>query len=193
MKLIIGLGNPGEKYKNTRHNLGFKVVEELVSNAKHPTGQKASQTSWEESKKFKSLVAKVDDVIFAKPQTCMNNSGLVVSAAAEYFKISPENIIVIHDDLDLPLGRIKIRKGGSAAGHHGVESVIEKLKDEQFIRVRLGIGPEKKDGHFNAEQFVLQKFLPKEKPEVKKMIAKAAEAIELLLKEGLEAAQNQYN
>lgn len=186
MKLIVGLGNPGEKYKNTRHNLGFMVVDKLVSSIKY-------QVSWEENKKFKSLVAKIDNVIFVKPQTYMNLSGAAIKSLTTYYKLPTTNIIVVHDELDLPLGKIKVRSGGSAAGHHGVESVIEKLRDDQFIRVRLGIGPDKKGTHFNAEKFVVEEFLSNEKHVVKKMVEKAVEAVELLLKEGLESVQNQFN
>ena len=164
MKLVVGLGNPGEEYKNTRHNLGFMVMDEL--------GLK-----WEDSKRFKSLIAKTENLIFVKPQTYMNNSGQAISAAAEYFKINPENIIIVYDELDLPLGKVRIRKGGSAAGHHGVESVIEALRADQFQRVRLGIGP----ANGSPEKFVLEPFLSSEKLKVKKMIQEAVSAIDNMI------------
>lgn len=191
MKLIVGLGNPGEKYKNTRHNLGFEVVDKLVDRLQG-TGY-----SWKKEAKFKAEICNLQtttyNLILAKPQTYMNNSGLAVSAVAEYFKISPEDIIVVHDDLDLALGKIQIKKGGSAAGHHGVESVIENLGTDQFIRIRLGIGPGIRTGNFNAEQFVLEKFKADEKVIVEKMVNQAVEAVKILLQEGLEKAQNQIN
>ncbi|MBI4037209.1 aminoacyl-tRNA hydrolase [Candidatus Daviesbacteria bacterium] len=185
MKLIVGLGNPGEKYVGTRHNLGWRVLDAQVSSIKY-------QVLWEESKKFKASIVKTKDALFVKPRTFMNSSGLAVKVLTAYYKLPATDVIVIHDDVDLPLGKIKIRLGGSAAGHHGVESVISAVGD-QFIRVRLGIGPEANLDSINVEHFVLEKFMPNEKTKVKRMVKKAAEAIELLLEKGLETAQNQYN
>lgn len=182
MKLIVGLGNPGEKYAKVRHNLGFMVMDKYVSSILY-------QVSWEEEKKFKSWIAKTNDLIFAKPQTYMNNSGMAVGLITNYFKVKPEDIIIIHDELDLPLGKIKIRMGGAAAGHHGVESIIKTLGTDKFIRVRLGIG----QGGTNPEKFVLEPFTPQEKPKVKHMIKQALKALDLLLEKGLEQAQNNFN
>jgi len=190
MKLIVGLGNPGEKYSKVRHNLGFDVLDELV--------RKLNLVNWEMMGKFKSEIIKTPDIALVKPQTYMNKSGLAVSLIAGYFKVSPENIIVIHDELDLHLGKIKVRIGGAAAGHHGVESIIESL-GTQFIRVRLGIGnlrtqnSEHKGQSVSAEKFVLEPFLHSEKPQVKHMIKQALKALDLLLEKGLEQAQNQFN
>lgn len=186
MKLIVGLGNPGEKYKGVRHNLGFMVVEEL--------GKAFNNEQWTFNRKLKSEIVKSQisnvNCILAKPQTYMNNSGLAVKLLAAYYKIASEDIIVIHDDLDLSLGKIKIRLGGAAAGHHGVESVIAALGTDQFTRVRLGIGPsagsglallgEHKKAHFSAEKFVLEPFIHKEKPQVKHMIKQAIKALDLI-------------
>lgn len=186
MKLIVGLGNPGEKYAKVRHNLGFMVLDELISN-------------WEASKELKSLIAQKDDLLFAKPQTYMNNSGLAVTLLSSAFSLQSSDIIVVHDDLDLPLGKIKIRLGGAAAGHHGVESIIAVLGTDQFIRVRLGIGnlrtqsSEHKKAHVDVEKFVLEPFMHSEKAKVKHMIKQALRALEILIKEGLEKAQNQFN
>ncbi len=179
MKLIIGLGNPGDQYKNVRHNLGFMVLDKMITN-------------WEDNKKLKSQITKINDLIFAKPQTYMNNSGMAVKLLMDYFKVPAEDIIIIHDDMDLPLGKIKIRLGGSAAGHHGVESIIKDLGTDQFIRVRLGIEPSEVFIR-QPEKFVLEPFIQKEKPEVKHMIKQAIKALNLLLEKGLDSAQNQYN
>lgn len=191
MYLIVGLGNPGDKFINTRHNLGYEVADELR--------RKLGLPDFESNKKFKAEISTNNGLILIKPLTFMNMSGMAVSAVARYFKIEPEEIIVIHDELDLPLGHIKIRVGGSDAGHHGIESVIKFLGSEQFIRVRLGIGNwhaisgEHKHASFDAEKFVVQQFLPNEKSKVKTMIKRAVKAVEAILQKGFEKAQNQYN
>lgn len=176
MKLVVGLGNPGEKYANVRHNLGWSVVDALVDN-------------WEENKKLKSLIAKKDNLIFAKPLTYMNNSGLAVKLQTTAYRLVPSALIVIHDDLDLMLGQIKVRTGGSAAGHHGVESIIKELGTDQFTRVRLGIGNQKSHSgehqrvHFEAEKFVLEPFEPSEYSLVKHMVKQAVIKLTELLKD----------
>lgn len=191
MKLIIGLGNPGEKYDNSRHNLGFAVVDELVN--------KLDVGDWGLDKKLKCEIVKSGELILIKPQTFMNNSGMAVALVADYYKIAPEDIIVIHDNLDLMLGKIKVRKGGAAAGHHGVESVIKALGTDQFIRVRLGIGNQRShlgEHHrvsFEAEKFVLDKFSPKEHSEIKNLVKHAVRALEILIEGGIGLAQNQFN
>lgn len=199
MYLIVGLGNPGEKFVRTRHNLGFQVVDELARTLK-------VHGSWSMDKKFKSEVIKVgepitdgDQLILIKPQTFMNLSGMAVEPIASYFKIPVEKIIVIHDELDLPLGHIKIRTGGSGAGHHGVESVMEMLGSEKFIRVRLGISTwqaisgEHKHAAFQAEKFVVDNFVDNEKSKVKAMVKRAVKAVEAIVDLGVEKAQSQYN
>lgn len=197
MKLIIGLGNPGEKYEDTRHNLGFRVVDELVHRLQ-VTGD-----SWEMEEKFKSeicnLKAETCNLVLVKPQTHMNASGIAVAKIAKYFKVPLPDVIVVHDELDLPLGKIKVRVGGSAAGHRGVESVIEGLGSDKFVRFRLGIGTlhsqrsDKDRQRADTEQFVLEPFEAVEKPKVKHMLKKAVAALEIFLDKGLEVAQNQYN
>lgn len=176
MKLIVGLGNPGEKYINTRHNLGFMVVDEYAKKCLPSTDY---GDFWKYEKKFKAEVGRLksEDILLAKPQTYMNNSGMAVVAVAKYFKIQPEDIIIVYDELDLPLGKTRVRTGGGAAGHHGVESVIESLKTDQFQRVRLGIGPAKG----SPEKFVLEPFMPSEKTKVKKMIQEAISAIDSMI------------
>ncbi len=197
MKLIVGLGNPGEKYEGVRHNLGFLAVEEFRS--------KGDWGDWGMEEKFKSEIVKKEEIILARPQTYMNNSGLAVKLLTTYYRLPasrgepPTNLIVVHDDLDLPLGKIKVRMGGAAAGHHGVESVISALGSDQFIRVRLGIGNlksqsgEHKAIHFNAEHFVLGPFIHSERSQVKHMLKQAVKALQILLEKGLTVAQNQYN
>ncbi len=191
MKLIVGLGNPGEKYIGTRHNLGFDVLDELT--------RKLNLVDWVKEDKFKSELIKVPELLLVKPQIYVNNSGMAVKSLASYYKIPISNIIVVHDELDLPLGKIKIRLGGAAAGHHGVESIINTLSTDQFIRIRLGIGTlqtqssEHKRRALNAEKFVLEPFTHSEKPQIKHIIKQAIKALDLLLEKGLKQAQNQFN
>ena len=177
MKLIVGLGNPGSKYENTRHNLGFMVVERFLKNY-----EPVSKTEWEDDKKFKSETTEIiwqprhgeeEKIILAKPRTYMNNSGLAVNLASSYYKIPTTEIWVIHDDVDLSFGSMKIRFGGASAGHHGVESVMEALGTDKFWRFRMGIGV--KNGKLrvensmlkNVEDFVLGEFGGKEKGKIR--------------------------
>ncbi|MBU1000163.1 aminoacyl-tRNA hydrolase [Patescibacteria group bacterium] len=191
MKLIVGLGNPGKKYNKTRHNLGFEVLDKLA--------KKFNLIDWSKEEKFKSELIKTPELLLVKPQTYVNNSGLAVRRLADYYKSSPTDIVLIHDELDLPLGKIKVRLGGAAAGHRGVESVIAALGTDQFIRIRLGIGnlqtqsSEHKGQTLNIDKFVLEFFIPKERSIVKRMIKQAIKALELVLEKGLTDAQNQFN
>jgi len=188
MKLIVGLGNPGEKYERTRHNLGFVILDALLQKL-----MPVEKTEWKEDKKSNSLVAKIDDLILTKPQTMMNASGSAVSKLANFYKIKPEDIWVVHDDVDILLGRIKIRQGGAAAGHHGVESIIEKLGTDQFVRFRLGIGKAGRGAEGSVEAYVLREFDINEAGELKLTIKKAVGAIEIALEKGLERAMNRFN
>lgn len=188
MKLIVGLGNPGEKYARTRHNLGFMVVEALFQHL-----EPVKKTVWKENKKFDCLIARLGDLILAKPQTMMNASGFAVAKLANFYKIKPEEIWVIHDDVDILLGRIKIRQGGAAAGHHGVESIIEHLGTDDFVRFRLGIGHPGRGADTQVEKYVLREFDINEAGELKLTIKKAVEAIQIALGKGLEKAMNRFN
>lgn len=197
MKLIVGLGNPEERYTATRHNLGFEVMDELV--------KKLDLPSWTESKYAKALYSKKiingEEIEFMKPLTYMNQSGLSLQYALSKHpdELKPQDIIVVHDELDLLLGHIKVRLGGGAGGHHGIENIIDKIGSDQFIRVRLGIGNDKsfsgerKRISFNAEHFVLEPFLPNESSKVRSTIKKAVKAIETILDKGVDKAQNQFN
>ncbi len=156
MNLIVGLGNPGKDYDGTRHNVGFLVVESL-----------AGQGTWKREKSFHADVSMVDRTIYAKPTTFMNNSGQAVAALMHYYKIEPKDVWIIHDDLDLPLGKAQIRFGGGTAGHHGLESTIEHLKTADFGRVRVGIrGDELRQLHsetgIETNNFVMGHFTKEE-------------------------------
>lgn len=199
MKLIVGLGNPGDKYIFTRHNIGFMVVERLV---KDKLSLLPSLKAWKKEEKFLSEVCKGDDFIAIKPQTYMNLAGLAVVKIANFYKIDASDIWVIHDDIDLPLGKIRMRKGGASAGHHGIDSIIKNLGTSDFMRFRLGIGRGKLDKPHTAdhnlhrrevEKFVVSLFKEGEAGEVKHLIKNSAEALDLALKKGIEAAMNRFN
>ena len=178
MYLIVGLGNPGKQYETTRHNLGFRVLDLLIGT-----------NSWEN--KYDSQFLKLDDVILAKPQTFMNNSG---KAVAEILKFYPgAQLIVVHDELDLELGSMRIQKDVSSAGHNGVQSIIDQIDTSNFVRVRLGIDNPQIRGQIPADEFVLQKFKPDEEDLVKEVLGKAKDAIETIQTQGLEIAQSKFN
>ena len=181
MKLVVGLGNPGKKYRNTRHNLGFMVVDALV---------KSEGISWRVSRDLLCYFAKTSDFVIIKPSTFVNKSGEAVRSVAEFFKIAPDDILVIHDDLDLPSGKVRISFDSLAAGHHGVESVVESLGGPEFGRLRIGIGsPENVDG----EKFVLEDFSVQEKKGLGKLVERCSEAIKSYLDEGIDATMNRFN
>ncbi|MFH1030348.1 MAG: aminoacyl-tRNA hydrolase [bacterium] len=189
MFLVVALGNPDSKYALTRHNAGFVVMEELV---------KMYNLKFKNMPKFQAYVAEknTDDekVIFAMPLTYMNNSGLAVSRLAKFYKINSENIIVIHDELDLPLGKIRISFDASSGGHNGVESIIHELGTKNFVRVRTGIANElSKSREIPSEKFVLQKFSPAEQKIFTSNLPKYTETIDMILKEGYEKAMAQFN
>lgn len=185
MFLVVGLGNPGARYRETRHNLGFQVADELARRHGIELGLK----------RFKAVYGKGSvshtSVLLAKPQTYMNRSGQSVGVMAGWHKIPPEQIVVIHDDLDLELGRIKLKVAGGHGGHNGVRDVRVAIGDPGFTRVRIGIG--RPDGPIDPADWVLHKFRPDEKDEARASIDRAADAVETILDEGVDAAMNRYN
>ena len=174
MKLIVGLGNPGKEYDGTRHNIGFAVVDELRRRHDLPFP----------SEKFKGLLMKgrvADaDVLLFEPQTYMNLSGDAVIEAVQFYKVDAKNdLIVVHDDLDLPLGELRVQKNASSAGHNGVKSVIERLGTQDFTRVRVGIG--RPSDRTPVEDYVVMGFTEEEEPAAEDAVLKAADEIEKLL------------
>jgi PTH1 family peptidyl-tRNA hydrolase len=182
--LIVGLGNIGPEYEQTRHNIGFIVVDTLTDNG------------WENFDKGRALVSKAqlgnEDVIFAKPTTMMNLSGQAVSRLAQFYKIAPENIWIVYDELDLPLGRIKIAQGGSDNGHNGTISITRQLGHNRFWRFRVGIDA-RQSREIPGRAYVLQAFDEQQQPLLQKSIQQAADAIKLSLSHGQKAAMQQYN
>lgn len=196
MKLIVGLGNPGGQYESTRHNIGFMVVEKFARELSTTT------VTWNQDKERKALVARAGDVILAKPLTYMNNSGLAVGALIRYYKLSPEDLWVVHDDIDLPLGKIRIRLSGGTGGHNGIESIIAAVKTDTFVRFRLGIGrgretpPAGRDKnlhHRSVIQFVLSRFNRHEAGGLKHLVKHGTEAIRIALLDGLDRAMQQFH
>jgi len=188
MVIIVGLGNPEEKYKKTRHNLGFLILDELQ--------KQGGFSGWKKSKNGNCLYSKGEiagkETELIKPLTYMNSSGRAVKYALTKHNLSPENIFVIHDDIDLPFAKIKISKGSGSAGHKGVESIIKEIKSKDFIRLRIGILP-KFGKPKNPTSFVLQKFNREEEKSLKEVIQKTIDAIETAIKDGTEKAQSIYN
>ena len=182
--LVAGLGNPGREYVDTRHNVGFMVAEEL---ARRHGG------SWRA--KFSGDLAemRLDGLRLAvlKPQTYMNESGRSVGAAVRFFKVEPEALLVVHDEVDLEPGRLQARLGGGLAGHNGLRSVAQHLGTPEFARLRIGVGrPERGDPRPVAD-FVLSPFSPE--VDVEALVARAADAVETVAREGVEEAQNRFN
>jgi peptidyl-tRNA hydrolase, PTH1 family len=203
MKLIVGLGNPGQKYESTRHNMGFMSVDHFLKDFKN-----VQSPSWIEEIRFKSDISqiewqpktgKAEKVVLVKPKTYMNLSGLAVSLIANYYKVQSTDIWVVHDDLDLPLGTMKIRLGGASAGHHGVESIIDALGTDKFWRFRLGTGEShskvKIAKHMirKADEFVLSGFQGGESKKARELVKRASKALQAALEDGIEKAQNRFN
>ena len=186
LHLIVGLGNPGAKYAQTRHNIGFQLVERLAEKWR---------AVWNAEKKFQASVARVarndSQVILARPQTFMNASGEAVQALAGFYRVPPGKILVAVDDADLPLGGIRLRASGSSGGHHGLESIEQHLGTREFARLRIGIG--RKDSVRQITNHVLGKFEASEQELLDKVLSRAAGQVDCWLAEGLPKAMSLYN
>lgn len=185
MYLIVGLGNPGQEYKETRHNLGFKVIDELASRLKISAFKSKATSEIAESQ----LAG--HKIILVKPQTFMNNSGLAVAGLLQWYKIEPTKLILIYDDVDLEVGQLRLREKGNAGGHHGVESVINHIGTTEFARVRIGIGRQNLTG--DVSDYVLAKIPPGQQDVLIEAVNKAAAAVEGIVSTSLTAAMNVYN
>ena len=183
MKLIVGLGNPGKKYEHTRHNMGFDTVDLFAEQARIDIDKEA----------FKGLVGRGkvldEDIYILKPQTFMNLSGESVREIVNYFKIELEDIIVVYDDMALPVGKIRLRASGSSGGHKGMQNIIDHLHSEDIKRIRIGIG----ESIYDTIDYVLSKPLKEEMPLVEESISKASDALKEILKKGFERAMSLYN
>lgn len=185
MYIIAGLGNPESKYDKTRHNIGFRLIDELAAR----NGITFSD------RKHNGLVGKGiisgEKVILLKPLTYMNLSGECVGPAADYYKVEPENVIILFDDISLDVGRIRIRKKGSAGGHNGIKSIIAHLGSENFPRLKFGVGDKPKE--MDLADYVLGRFSSQDETTVSEGIKRACEAVECMIGEGCDAAMNKYN
>ena len=185
MKLIVGLGNPGERYERTRHNLGFLVIDRLASQNGIVLEKRLCNALVGEG------AVEGENIVLAKPQTYMNRSGQAVESLLRAYGVTTEDLAVINDDLDLPFGRIRIRPSGSAGGHRGLVSIMESLAGGQFFRVRVGIGrpPESRE----AADYVLEPFSTSEAEQLDEVVQRAAESVDCLLRDGIERAMACYN
>lgn len=181
IRLIAGLGNPGREYEQTRHNIGFLVVDRLAAQF---------GSTWEKSSKWGAVSAKCGEVILVKPMTYMNRSGEPLGAIAQFYKIAPPEILIVLDDLALPLGRLRLRARGGPGGHNGLESILAHFGTEEVPRLRIGIGTAPREG---SVDYVLSRFFDEEKALVASTIDRAAEAVKWAIDKGLVSAMNNFN
>lgn len=188
-QLIVGLGNPGAKYDRTRHNIGFEAIDALA---------KTWQINLAENRKFQGFVgegvaAGNVKIRLLKPTTYMNNSGQSIRAVTDWYKLPPESVLVIYDDMDLPVGKLRLRQSGSAGGQNGMKSAIAHLGTQTFPRLRIGIGSAKEERQGDAIGHVLGRFSPKEAEVIAEVLQLVVGAVELSLKQGVEKAMSLYN
>ncbi|MEC4807260.1 MAG: aminoacyl-tRNA hydrolase [Jaaginema sp. PMC 1079.18] len=186
-QLIVGLGNPEPKYDKTRHNIGFEALDELAQRWQIP---------WQNQRRFKGLFGEGRNpaggkIYLLKPLTYMNRSGEAIRAVMDWYKLPPESILVIYDDMDLAVGRLRLRLSGSAGGHNGIKSTISHLGSQDFPRLRIGIG--KSNPEKDTVSHVLGRFAPAEREAIQEILQLTVEAVEMGLKEGLEKAMSLYN
>lgn len=182
-KIVVGLGNPGRQYAQTRHNFGFFVVDELATRTSAPTSRKRMNAEISETR-YDS-----DRLILVMPQTYMNASGVAVSQIMQWYKVAPEDVLIVVDDLDLRFGQIRLRAQGSAGGHNGLKSIFKEVGTQEIPRLRIGIGR----SNNQTVAHVLSKFAPEEQEALPGVVREAADAVELWLRDGIIEAMNQVN
>ena len=185
MKVIVGLGNPGDRYRHTRHNIGFRCIDLLAQRWEIKVSERRAKVILGRGRRQDR------DVVLAKPRTFMNRSGDAVGYLVARFGVRPEDIVVIYDEMDLPVGRIRLRPGGSPAGHNGIRSIINELSTPNFPRVRVGIGHPDMRGE--QVSHVLNRFTDEEGPEIAGVVERVAEALDCLLEHNITVAMNRFN
>lgn len=183
--LVLGLGNPGGEYRNTRHNVGWMCLDELERRGRFSRERREGQSRVREGS------VEGFDVITARPQTYMNLSGRAAAQLTKRFSIDPADVIVVHDEADVPLGRIQVRPRGSSAGHNGVQSLIDSWRTNAFVRVRIGIGRSGDKG--DLVEHVLDSFTPAEKEALPAIVGRAADAVMTVIRSGVDAAMSEHN
>ena len=181
IRLVVGLGNPGVEYERTRHNIGFEVLDRFAADAK---------VDWQRTQKWGAYWLKAGETLLVKPMTYMNRSGEPLAAVAQFYKVAPEEILAVFDDMALELGRLRIRLEGSSGGHNGMDSIITTFGTDRISRLRVGIGAASGAG---AVDYVLGRFFDEEKPGVEKAIQRAAEAVKWAIDKGVVSAMNTFN
>ena len=188
VKLIVGLGNPGSEYRGTRHNVGFEVVDEVARRWDVPFQSAPADAVLAKSS---GVPGRRAAAILVKPLTFMNRSGLAIGALQRYYRVALSDLLVVTEDVNLPLGRLRARRQGSAGGHNGLRSVIEWLGTEGFSRIRIGVG--RGDPRHRLAGRVLSRFDPHERPEIDDAVSGAAEAVDLFVESGIEPVMNRFN
>jgi len=184
VKVIVGLGNPGVRYQGNRHNIGFQVADRLAKNNHIPISKKHLKAFYGRGK------IDSQEVVLAKPMTFMNRSGEAVRRIVDFFSVDMEDLIVVHDDLDLPFGRLRFKRRGGDGGHQGVRSIIEAMGGNTFLRLKVGVGRPPRG--MEVAEYVLCNFDEMQQPHLSEIRSRAAEALVVMLLEGLEAAMNRY-
>ena len=181
IRLVVGLGNPGPEYERTRHNVGFEVLDRLAMDAR---------VDWERTQKWGAYWTRAGETLLVKPMTYMNRSGAPLAAIAQFYKVAPEEILAVFDDMALELGRLRLRLEGGAGGHNGMDSIITTFGTDQISRLRFGIGGTPGE---DAVDYVLSRFFEEETPVVQKAVKRAAEAVKWAIDKGVVSAMNTFN
>ena len=184
MKIIVGLGNPGREYSETKHNVGFMVIDELA--------KRWNVASWRKRNNAEVAECRVaeENVLLVKPQTYMNLSGTAVGELARWYKVAEEDIVVIFDDMDIPAGKLRLRMKGGSGGHRGIESLLQHLNKDSFLRLRMGIG--RPPQGWQVVDYVLSRFSEEEKPLLEAAVKRSAEAVECIIEKGMNKAMNMF-
>ena len=185
MRIIVGLGNPGDRYRCTRHNIGFRCIDLLSRQWDIRLSERRAKAVLGRGRRQEQ------DVVLAKPRTFMNHSGQGVAYLLTRFGAKPADLVVVYDEMDLPVGKLRLRPGGGPAGHNGIRSLIAELQTTAFARLRVGIGPPAPDQ--DQVSHVLSRFSAEESPEMTRIVEQAAAAVDCLLAEGMAAAMNKFN